>query len=175
MRPGRRRAAPSAGGFVALAPDNRLVAVSSTAQAWLDDLVPGGDDGTGPTDVTRVLFDAAHAVRRGETERAATCVRTVSGCWLRVEGEAVAYGVADVVVLLTPAPVGPLLETLATYHELTAREAQVLGLVAHGLASKQVARELRISVQTVNRHLQSLYRKCGVTGREELFGQLVQG
>jgi DNA-binding CsgD family transcriptional regulator len=175
VRPLPRAGSPHGSGFVALAPDNTVVAMSDGAQAWLDDLVPGGDDETSATDVTRVLFDAAHAVRRGDTDRAATCVRSVSGGWLRVEGTAATYGAADVVVLLSPAPAGPLLATLATYHELTAREGEVLGLVAHGLASKQVARELRISVQTVNGHLQSLYRKCGVTGREELFGQLVQG
>jgi DNA-binding CsgD family transcriptional regulator len=170
-RTGRRHAA----GLVALAADDRLVAVSPAAQAWLDDLVPGGDDETHAGDVTRVLFDAAHAVRRGDGARASTCVRTVSGSWLRVEGSAVAVGDADVVVQLLPAPVGLLLETFRTYHGLTRREFEVLELVAAGMASKQVARELVISLQTVNGHLQALYRKCGVTGREELFGRLVQG
>ena len=137
--------------------------------------MPGGDDDTTASDVTRVLFDAAHAARRGDAEQATTCVRSVSGSWLRVEGTAATYGAADVVVLLTPAPAGPLLDTLATYHELTRRESEVLGVVARGSASKQVARELAISLETVNGHLQSIYRKCGVTGREELLGRLLPG
>lgn len=174
VRPLPRTGAVHGSGFVALAPDNRLVAVSPAAQAWLDDLVPGGDDHTTATDVTRVLFDAAHAVRRGDTAAASTCVRTVSGSWLHVEGTATELGGADVVVLLQPAPAHPLLHTLATYYGLTAREVAVLELVARGLASKQVARALAISLQTVNGHLQSVYRKCGVTGREELLGRLVQ-
>lgn len=82
---GRHGTAPGAG-VVALTPDNRLAAVTAEAQLWLDDLVPGGDDETHAEDVTRVLFDAAHAVRHPGAGRAATCVRTVSGHWLRVEG-----------------------------------------------------------------------------------------
>ena len=175
VRPLQRRGQSHSAGFVALAPDDRMVAVSEGAQAWLDDLVPGGDDETYPSDVTRVLFDAAHAVRRGDTRRASTCVRTVSGSWLRVEGTAAALGDVDVVVLLQPAPAGVLLDTYALHHRLTGRETEVLGLVTHGLGSKQVAREMAISLQTVNGHLKSIYRKCQVTGRDELFGRLVQG
>lgn len=160
-------------GVVALAPDNRLVAVSAPAQAWLEDLVPGGDDETYVTDVTRVLFDAAHALRRGETDRASTCVRTVSGHWLRVEGTALSLGEADVVVVLQGATVQQLLRTIALYNRLTIRESQILDLVGHGLPAKLIARELAISVLTVSCHLRSLYRKCGVTGREELLGRLV--
>jgi DNA-binding CsgD family transcriptional regulator len=65
-----------------------------------------------------------------------------------------------------------VLETVATCHRHTVRESQILNLLTHGLASKQVARQLGISVYTVNEHLGSLYRKCDVTGREELIGRL---
>ena len=41
-----------------------------------------------------------------------------------------------------------------------------------GLASKQIARELGISLLTVNDHLRSAYRRCRVSGREELVGRL---
>jgi DNA-binding NarL/FixJ family response regulator len=171
-RPLARRGTMLGAGVVALAPDNRLVAVSAQAQAWLDDLVPGGDDQTYPSDVTRVLFDAAHAVRRGDLSRALTCVRTVSGHWLRVEATALPVGTADVAVVLQPAAVHQLLGTLAACNKLTPRESDVLGLLVHGLAGKQIARRLAISLFTVNEHLRSLYRKCGVTGREDLLGRL---
>jgi len=134
--------------------------------------VPGGDDQTYPSDVTRVLFDAAHAVRRGDLGRASTCIRAVSGHWLRVEAAALPVGEADVAVVLQPAAVHQLVGMLATCNRLTPRESDVLGLLVHGLASKQIARRLAISPLTVNEHLRSLYRKCGVTGREELFGRL---
>jgi DNA-binding CsgD family transcriptional regulator len=172
VRPIPRSGSTPAAGVVAVAPDNRLIAVSVEAQAWLDDLVPGGDDQTHSGDVTRVLFDAAHAVRSGDPSRASTCVRTVSGHWLRVEGTAMSVGEADVAVLLQPAAVHQLLGTLAMCHTLTARETDVLKLLARGRAGKQIARDLAISQWTVNEHLHSLYRKCAVTGREELVGRL---
>ena len=171
-RPLARRGGVPGAGVVALSPNNRLVAVSAQAQAWLDDLVPGGDDETYPSDVTRVLFDAAHAVRRGDLSRASTCIRTVSGHWLRVEATALPIGEVDVAVMLQPAAVHQLLETVAACNKLTPRESDVLGLLADGLASKQIARRLEISPLTVNEHLRSLYRKCAVTGREDLLGRL---
>jgi DNA-binding NarL/FixJ family response regulator len=50
---------------------------------------------------------------------------------------------------------------------LTAREREVLQLVAEGLANKQVALSLGISEHTVKFHLSSLYTKLGVTSRTE--------
>jgi len=48
---------------------------------------------------------------------------------------------------------------------LSAREAEVLKLVAKGLTNASIARELFISPNTVNRHLNPVYRKLGVTSR----------
>ncbi len=162
-----------ASGVVALSPDNAIIAMSSQAKEWLEDLVPGGDDETYLTDVTRVLFDAAHALRRGEPAGSATNVRTVSGHWLRVEATTLDTGEADVAVVLDAPAVHQLLDTLATYNGLTPRESQILQLLAQGLAGKHIARELAISPTTVNGHLTALYSKCRVTGREELLGQLI--
>jgi non-specific serine/threonine protein kinase len=51
--------------------------------------------------------------------------------------------------------------------ELTAREADVLRLVARGLTNEQVAKELFISPRTVNWHLTSVYAKLGLRSRTE--------
>jgi HD-GYP domain-containing protein (c-di-GMP phosphodiesterase class II) len=48
---------------------------------------------------------------------------------------------------------------------LTEREAEVLALLARGLQTKQVAAELAISVKTADHHIQSAYRKIGVSTR----------
>jgi predicted ATPase/DNA-binding NarL/FixJ family response regulator len=50
---------------------------------------------------------------------------------------------------------------------LTARQAQVLRLLATGLTNKQIAAELYLSPATVERHLATIYRNLGVTGRVE--------
>jgi HD-GYP domain-containing protein (c-di-GMP phosphodiesterase class II) len=48
---------------------------------------------------------------------------------------------------------------------LTDREAQVVGLLARGLQTKQVARTLGISAKTADRHVQNAYAKIGVSTR----------
>jgi DNA-binding CsgD family transcriptional regulator len=51
---------------------------------------------------------------------------------------------------------------------LTAREAQVVRLIARGSANRAVAAELGLSLRTVDKHLENAYRKLGVRSRTEL-------
>ena len=48
---------------------------------------------------------------------------------------------------------------------LTARESQILRLVARGDSNDAVGRALGISPRTVEKHLEHVYRKLGVAGR----------
>jgi DNA-binding NarL/FixJ family response regulator len=50
---------------------------------------------------------------------------------------------------------------------LTDRETEVLGLLAQGLANKQIAATLGISEHTVKFHVSSIYAKLNVTNRTE--------
>lgn len=51
---------------------------------------------------------------------------------------------------------------------LTVREHEVLALLGGGLASKHIAKELNISVRTVEAHRQSIKRKLDIEGQAEL-------
>jgi DNA-binding NarL/FixJ family response regulator len=51
--------------------------------------------------------------------------------------------------------------------ELTAREQEVLALLAEGLANKQIARRLGIAEKTVKAHLTSVFQSIGVTDRTQ--------
>lgn len=51
---------------------------------------------------------------------------------------------------------------------LSAREREVLGLIAEGLSAKEIARELSISTKTVEAHRTSLMRKLGARKATEL-------
>lgn len=53
---------------------------------------------------------------------------------------------------------------------LTRREREVALLAAQGLASKDIAEKLFLSVRTVENHLQRGYEKLGIAGRDELAG-----
>ncbi len=52
--------------------------------------------------------------------------------------------------------------------EVTAREQQVLELVAAGHTNRAIAEELDISTRTAQKHVENLFKKCGVHDRTEL-------
>src|ERR671914_675712 len=52
--------------------------------------------------------------------------------------------------------------------QLTQREREVLRLIARGYAYKEIARELYISVKTVETHVSSVLRKLQLSNRHEL-------
>jgi DNA-binding NarL/FixJ family response regulator len=58
-------------------------------------------------------------------------------------------------------------EPSAGAEALTDRETEVLGLLARGLANKQIAGVLGISEHTVKFHVSSIYGKLGATNRAE--------
>jgi HD-GYP domain-containing protein (c-di-GMP phosphodiesterase class II) len=74
----------------------------------------------------------------------------------RLDGDAVAA------VLAAAGEQAPPVERPAG---LTYREAQVVGLLARGMQTKQVAAALGISVKTADRHVQNAYGKIGVSTR----------
>lgn len=51
---------------------------------------------------------------------------------------------------------------------LTPREAEVVGLVMRGFSNKEIEAKLFISLETVKKHLSSIYRKLGVRNRLQL-------
>jgi DNA-binding NarL/FixJ family response regulator len=48
---------------------------------------------------------------------------------------------------------------------MTPRERDVIGLLAAGRSNDEIARELTLSVRTVERHVENIYDKIGVSGR----------
>ncbi len=89
-------------------------------------------------------------------------------------GAAVA-AVAQGLVVLPRAMAEGALAGVSAAEELseppTAREGEVLGLLARGLSNKQIARELHISEHTVKFHISALYAKLGVGNRAEAVSQ----
>jgi DNA-binding NarL/FixJ family response regulator len=70
--------------------------------------------------------------------------------------------VLDAFAVSLPLPSDPELD------QLTARERDVLRLIARGYAYKEVARRLNLSVKTVETHVSSVLRKLQLSSRHEL-------
>ena len=60
------------------------------------------------------------------------------------------------------------MEELVQDYELTRRETEILGLVFQDLNNEEILDRLHISRHTLLKHLQNLYRKCGVSSRWDL-------
>nr|WP_067288428.1 response regulator transcription factor [Marinobacterium profundum] len=59
-------------------------------------------------------------------------------------------------------------------HRLTATEMRVLHSLGDGLANKQIADSLNLSVHTVKTHMSNIFRKLGVSNRTRLVMSLQQ-
>jgi DNA-binding CsgD family transcriptional regulator len=96
--------------------------------------------------------ELAALYRRADRQREATAVRRQA-----VDMAEAAGGARTPALLL-----GDVIEPLS------GREREVALLAAAGVASKDIAQRLFLSKRTVDSHLNRVYRKLGVTGREEL-------
>jgi DNA-binding NarL/FixJ family response regulator len=52
-------------------------------------------------------------------------------------------------------------------HTLSRREREILALIACGLANKEIARELEMSLHTVKSHVRNILAKLGARNRTE--------
>jgi predicted ATPase/class 3 adenylate cyclase/DNA-binding CsgD family transcriptional regulator len=113
-------------------------------------------------------------IYRADHEQAVATARTQLGeqffaaAW--VEGrsmtpEQVLAARGAVTVPVQPQATGSV-KSLLTYPDgLTAREVEVLCLVAQGLTNAEIAEQLIISLLTVKAHMRSLYNKLGISSR----------
>ncbi len=54
------------------------------------------------------------------------------------------------------------------FEGLSAREIQIVKLIASGLVNKQIARRLQVSEKTVRNHISNVYQKLGVMNRSQV-------
>jgi ATP/maltotriose-dependent transcriptional regulator MalT len=136
-------------GAVALAAGDTggaLVSLRSASKAWSELEAP---------------YEAARA--RMLVGCACQALGDEEGSLLELEGARVVFeelgAVPDV------AAVDSLMGTSADTHGLTARELEVLRLIAAGRSNREIASELVISEHTVARHVQNIFRKLSVSSR----------
>ncbi|MEU1464139.1 response regulator transcription factor [Streptomyces sp. NPDC005727] len=113
------------------------------------------------------LFPALHAGARGYLTKDAGGDEIVRAVESVLSGEA---GLAPSVQrrllerLSEPAPVPAVTEAP---DGLTAREAEVLVLIAEGLTNQEIARRLHVSTATVKTHINNLFAKTGLKDRAQ--------
>ncbi len=131
-----------------------------------------------PTLVLHARGDQMNPIEEGRTLAAtiddARLVTLETSNHVLLEGEpATAVFMAEVEEFLLPdrhAHLGvgdgaiPRQREASSLRTLTARERDVLALVAAGRDNREIAEQLVLSIRTVERHLQTIYRKLELTG-----------
>ncbi len=139
----------------------RVVQLSAAAERW-------GIDGS---DVFFTVGDFSIHAQELDDLRARMGDQAFAAHWAKGQAMTLDQAVEYALAADTPAPDEPTaadppaLLPAAYPAGLTAREVEVLRLLAQGLTYAQIADTLVISRRTVNGHLTSIYSKIGVTSR----------
>ncbi|HEY4003460.1 MAG TPA: response regulator transcription factor, partial [Candidatus Xenobia bacterium] len=107
------------------------------------------------------LVDAVHAGAAGYLVKGAPEQLILSSI------RAVCQGGAVVQPDLLRRVVQPAAAGIVKHPDLTARETEVLGLLAKGRSNRQIAGELHLAEITVKKHVQSLMAKLGAADRTQ--------
>jgi DNA-binding CsgD family transcriptional regulator len=185
---------PSAPGLLVIDRAGRVLSANSDALSWLRELWPESPacaeldvaslDVFGLRDynlqVPTALFALvarARAVADGrERAPARLRLRDRRGRWIVLHASALSgpgseagESIAIVIEAAKSAEVAPI---IIDAYSLTARERDVLGAIARGGTTAEVAAELFLSPHTVRDHLKALFEKFGVSSRGELMARL---
>lgn len=155
--------------MVLLDADGNITATTPGAQRVLDELRNDTEDGQLPA---LVRAAAIKACRSRASTNLTTRIRDGSGRWLRLHVAPIEGQLGGVALLVETARPDDLVRILLESYGLTERETEVVLLLARGLALKEIAAELTISVHTVRDHVKAIYEKTGVTSRGELVAHL---
>jgi two-component system, NarL family, response regulator YdfI len=125
-----------------------VILVDRPQGAWIADVLRSGVRGILPRESTPTAIGSAiQAAAQGLVTLDATTMANM------------------LPLVSSPTPVRALPE--APHQSLTAREVEVLEMLAEGIGNKTIARRLGISEHTVKFHISSIFTKLGVTSRTE--------
>ena len=161
-------------GPVVLALDNELRIASRTAasRAWLDALLPPAPDQKAiPASVYNVASQLL-AVEKGiDAQPAFARTHLADGFWLalraaRLSSDQPPAGQgATIVVTIEEASASERLELFGRAFGLSAREDELLGLLATGCDTRSMARQMSLSEHTIQDHLKSIFAKTAAHDR----------
>ncbi len=161
---------------VLLDDDLTILGETVATQAWLRVLVPVPE---GQPPMSASVYNVAAqllAVEGGVDDgRASARVHLAGGFWvtlraarLGVPGSSAAGGIA--VTIEETSPVDRL-DMFARASALTAREAELLGYLAQGSDSRELARRMLVTEHTIQDHLKSIFAKTSARTRRVLLSR----
>ena len=123
------------------------------------------------------LLARARAVADGvETRPARLRLRDQRGRWLVLHASSLAShrdpSAVSVAVVIEPAKSSEIAPIIIEAYSLTSRERDVVGALASGDTTSEIAARLFLSQHTVRDHIKTVFEKVGVSSRAELVAKL---
>ncbi|MDO5681489.1 MAG: response regulator transcription factor [Propionibacteriaceae bacterium] len=174
----------AANGSAALALLEKLASTDALPDVVLMDLVMPGQDGVTVTREVRARYPQVQVVAVtsfGESQRIRAALDAGAAGYVLKDSD-----VDEIALAIHSAAAGDghldaaveqvLRDTSGRVPgQLTAREREVLGLIAQGLSNRQAARQLDLSERTIQTHLSAILRKLGLSSRTEAALWAVRG
>ena len=163
-----------AGAAVILLDDNLQITGSTPgSQSWLARLLPPvGRPDPVPAAALNVAAQLL-AQEAGVDDHAANARTHLShGLWITLKAARLRPS-GVIAVTIEPSTAAERLDVFARSHALTARERQLLTVLAEGADTRQVAAQLFLSEHTVQDHLKSIFGKTATNSRRALLANAV--
>jgi len=158
-----------------LGDDLRITSRTAASQAWLDVLLPPGpDEQAVPASVYNVAAQLLAAEEGIDHHPAYARTHLAGGFWLTLRAARLssgqkrptyAGGGAAIVVSIEETSAADRLDLFSRAFGLTAREHELLSLLATGSDTRAMARQMSLSELTVQDHLKSIFTKTGARDR----------
>ena len=162
-------------GTIILDEDLSLVAATHAGWAWISRLGLAKPDDAEPLPgfiYAAALQAAMSRAREAGPRTIRVRLQAADRRWAVVRVAPLTGAAAGYVITLEAARSEEVAPLLMRAWSFTPREREVARLVIDGLSSQNIARALFISVHTVRDHLKAIFRKTGVTRRQDLVATL---
>ena len=161
-------------GLILLADGHAASRMNDAAALWLQELSSSQAGSPLPIEIYAVAAKLrSMSPSEGATPRLRVRTRTgrwavLHATWLPAEGEDV------VAVMIEEAQGFEVAPVIMAAYGLTERERAVSGLVCRGLSTAEITTLLRLSSNTLQDHLKSIFMKTGVSSRRELAATILR-
>lgn len=154
--------------------DLRITSRTSVSQAWLNVLLPPGPDERAiPASVYNVAAQLLADEEGIDDHPAWARTHLADGFWLTLRAARLSpgerphtpAGVSALVVTIEEASAAERLDLFSRSFRLTAREHELLCLLATGSDTRAMARQMSLSEHTIQDHLTSIFAKTGARDR----------
>jgi DNA-binding NarL/FixJ family response regulator len=152
--------------------DLRITSRTAASRGWLDALLPPeADERAIPASVYNVAAQLLAVEQGVDAHPAFARTHLADGFWLALRAARLspdqppASGAATIVVTIEEASASERVELFGRAFGLSAREYELVGLLATGSDTRSMAREMSLSEHTIQDHLKSIFAKTGAHDR----------